>query len=64
MHGFSENVIEILTRMNFFAQVDRMKEAKLLYQIIVDFSTEKMDTLLYPWSIQSGMRQTFAGAWL
>ena len=43
LHGFSENVIEILTRMNFFAQVDRMKEAKLLYQIIVDFSTEKMD---------------------
>lgn len=43
LHGFSENVIEILTRMNFFAQVDRMKDAKLLYQIIVDFSTEKMD---------------------
>lgn len=43
LHGFSENVLEILTRMNFFAQVDRMKEAKLLYQIIVDFSTEKLD---------------------
>ena len=43
LHGFSENVIEILTRMNFFAQVDRMKDAKLLYQIIVYFSTEKMD---------------------
>lgn len=43
LHGFSDNVLEILTRMNFFAQVDRMKEAKLLYQIIVDFSTEKLD---------------------
>lgn len=43
LDGFSDNVNEILTRMNFFAQVDRMKEAKLLYQIICDFSTEKMD---------------------
>lgn len=43
LQGFSDNVLEILTRMNFFAQVDRMKEAKLLYQIIVDFSTEKLD---------------------
>lgn len=43
LHGFSENVLEILTRMNFFAQVDRMKEAKVLYQVIVDFSTEKLD---------------------
>ena len=43
LHGFSDNVIEILTRMNFFAAVDRMKEAKVLYQIIVDFSTENLD---------------------
>lgn len=43
LHGFSENILEILTRMNFFAQVDRMKEAKVLYQVIVDFSTEKLD---------------------
>lgn len=43
LHGFSDNVTEILTRMNFFAQVDRMKEAKVLYQVIVDFSAEDLD---------------------
>lgn len=43
LHGFSDNVMEILTRMNFFAQVDRMKEAKVLYQVICDFSTENLD---------------------
>lgn len=43
LHGFSDNVTEILNRMNFFAQIDRMKEAKLLYQIIVDFSAENLD---------------------
>ena len=43
LHGFSENVLDILTRMNFFAAVDRMKEAGLLYQIVVDFSTEKLN---------------------
>lgn len=43
LHGFSDNVTEILTRMNFFTQVDRMVEAKVLYQVIVDFSAEDLD---------------------
>lgn len=43
IHGFSDNVNEILTRMNFFAQIERMKEAKVLYQVIVDFSAENLD---------------------
>ena len=43
LHGFSDNVTEILTRMNFFAQVDRMKEARVLYQVIVDFCAEDLD---------------------
>lgn len=41
--GFSDNVQEILSKMNFFAQVDRMKEAKILYQIVCDFGTEELD---------------------
>ncbi|MCD7751022.1 MAG: type I restriction-modification system subunit M [Lachnospiraceae bacterium] len=43
LHGFSDNVLDILNRMNFFAQIDRMKEAKVLYQVIVDFSGEDLD---------------------
>jgi type I restriction enzyme M protein len=43
IHGFSDNVNEILIRMNFFAQIERMKETKVLYQIIVDFSAENLD---------------------
>lgn len=43
LHGFSDNVTEILTRMNFYAQVDRMKEAKVLYQVICDFCAEDLD---------------------
>jgi len=41
--GFSENVQQILSRMNFFAQIDRMVEAGVLYQVIVDFSAENLD---------------------
>lgn len=41
--GFSDNVQQILSRMNFQAQVDRMVEAGVLYQIIVDFSAENLD---------------------
>ena len=41
--GFSENVQQILARMNFQAQVDRMVEAGVLYQVIVDFSAEDLD---------------------
>ena len=41
--GFSDNVRQILSRMNFQAQVDRMVEAGILYQVVVDFSTENLD---------------------
>lgn len=40
---FSNNVLEILTRMNFTATIDRMKEAGLLYQVICDFNAEDLD---------------------
>lgn len=43
LNGFSDNVQDILARMNFSAQIDRMVEAGLLYQVIVDFCSEKAD---------------------
>ena len=43
INGFSNNVTEILARMNFSAQIDRMKEAGLLYQVISDFNAEDLD---------------------
>ena len=43
LSGFSENVLQILSRMNFQAQVDRMVEAGVLYQVIVDFAAENLD---------------------
>lgn len=41
LNGFSDNVQDILARMNFHAQIDRMEEAGLLYQVIVDFCSEQ-----------------------
>ena len=41
--GFSDNVQQILSRMNFHAQIDRMEEAGVLYQVIVDFSAKDLD---------------------
>lgn len=41
--GFSDNVQQILSRMSFQAQIDRMVEAGVLYQVIVDFSAENLD---------------------
>ena len=41
--GFSDNVQQILSRMNFQSQIDRMIEAGVLYQVIVDFSAENLD---------------------
>lgn len=41
--GFSDNVQQLLSRMNFQAQIDRMVEAGVLYQVIVDFSAENLD---------------------
>lgn len=43
LNGFSDNVQDILTRMGFSAQIDRMEEAGLLYQVIVDFCSEQAD---------------------
>lgn len=43
INGFSDNVSDILTRMNFYAQIERMKEAGVLYQVIVDFSAQNLD---------------------
>lgn len=43
LNGFSDNVQDILSRMQFAAQVDRMVEAGCLYQVIVDFCSEKAD---------------------
>lgn len=43
LRGFSDNVKQILDRMNFQAQVDRMVEAGVLYQVIVDFAAENLD---------------------
>jgi len=43
LNGFSDNVQDILSRMQFSAQVDRMVEAGCLYQVIVDFCSEKAD---------------------
>lgn len=43
LNGFSDNVLDILSRMGFSAQIDRMVEAGLLYQVITDFCAEKAD---------------------
>ncbi|MGN0327697.1 MAG: N-6 DNA methylase [Lachnospira sp.] len=47
LNGFSDNVKEILSRMGFYGQIERMKEAKCLYQIILDFSAKDMDMSKY-----------------
>ena len=41
INGFSDNVQDILTRMDFNAQINRMEEGGLLYQVIIDFCSEK-----------------------
>ncbi len=43
LNGFSDNVQDILTNMQFAAQIDRMVEAGCLYQVIVDFCSDKAD---------------------
>lgn len=43
LSGFSQNVQQILSRMNFYQQIDRMVEAKCLYQVIVDFCAENLN---------------------
>lgn len=43
LNGFSDNVMDILARMDFFTQLERMANAGLLYQVIIDFCSEKAD---------------------
>ena len=43
INGFSDNVLDILSRMDFQAQVNRMVEGGLLYQVISDFNSDKGD---------------------
>lgn len=47
INGFSDNVKAILSRMGFYGQIDRMKEAKVLFQIIQDFNAKDMDMSKY-----------------
>lgn len=43
VNGFSDNVMEILIRMNFYSQIERMNEVGVLYQVIVDFAADNLD---------------------
>lgn len=43
INGFSDNVLDILARMDFDSQIKHMEEAGLLYQVISDFCTDKGD---------------------
>ena len=43
LNGFSDNVQDILARMEFSAQIKRMVEGGLLYRVISDFNSEKGD---------------------
>lgn len=40
INGFSDNVIDILANMGFYAQIERMADAGVLYQVISDFCAE------------------------
>ena len=43
VNGFSDNVQDILAQMGFGDQIKRMADSNLLYQVIVDFCSEKAD---------------------
>ena len=43
LNGFSDNIMDILARMDFFTQLERFNNAGLLYQVVSDFCTEKAD---------------------
>lgn len=45
LNGFSDNVQDILSRMEFFRQVERLSDpdTPLLYQVVCDFCAEKAD---------------------
>lgn len=43
LNGFSDNVLDILARMDFDSQIKHMDEAGLLYQVISDFCDARGD---------------------
>ncbi len=43
INGFSDNIQDILAQMGFDDQIKRMSDSGLLYQVIVDFCSEKAD---------------------
>lgn len=43
LNGFSDNVLDILARMDFDSQIKHMAEAGLLYQVISDFCDARGD---------------------
>ena len=43
LNGFSDNVLDILARMDFDSQIKHMSEAGLLYQVISDFCDARGD---------------------
>lgn len=43
LNGFSDNVLDILARMDFDSQIKHMDEAGLLYQVISDFCDDRGD---------------------
>lgn len=43
INGFSDNVVDILANMGFFAQIERMADAGVLYQVISDFTKDNAD---------------------
>ena len=57
INGFSDNVIDILANMGFFAQIERMADAGVLYQVISDFCSEKAD--MNPEKISAGNNVIF-----
>lgn len=43
INGFSDNVVDILSSMGFYAQIERMADEGVLYQVISDFCSDKAD---------------------
>ena len=43
LHGFSDNVKDIINHFEFFDQIKKLSEANLLYQIITEFNSAKAD---------------------
>lgn len=43
INGFSQNILDILSKMDFDATINRMAESGTLYQVIVDFTKANAD---------------------